>query len=92
MNALYTIYIMYTICRGLNHLPYLSISVSIIVIKDFLTNYMKALGLNHAYMLLKLLYSVNMFNWIDNGKYITAINKKFIRFFFFIWIPRMIFG
>ena len=26
-----------------------------------------------------------MFIWIDNGKYIKAINKKFIRFFF-IWI------
>ena len=23
-----------------------------------------------------------MFIWIDNRKYITAINKKFIRFFF----------
>ena len=40
---------------GLNHLPYLlSISVSMAVIKDFSTNYMKALGLNQAYMLLRL--------------------------------------
>ena len=58
------------------------------VIKDFSTNYLKALGLNQAYMLLKLcnnyyMYSVNMFNWIDNGKYGTAINKKFINFFLF---------
>ena len=42
---------------------------------------MKALGLNQAYKLLKLrnvLYSVNMFIGIDNRKYITAMNKKFI--------------
>ena len=40
---------------GLNHLPYLlSISVSMTAIKDFSTNYMKALGLNQSYMLLKL--------------------------------------
>ena len=25
-----------------------------------------------------------MFIWIDNGKYITAINKKFIRFFLYL--------
>ena len=25
---------------------------------------------------LQLLYSFNLFIWIDNGKYITAINKK----------------
>ena len=30
-----------------------------------------------------------MFIWIENGKYITAINKKFIHFFL-IWITRMI--
>ena len=59
------------------------------------TNYMKAQGLNQANMLLKLrnnyyTYSVNMFIWIDNGKYITAINKMFMRFFF-NWITRMIF-
>ena len=43
------------IAGGLNHLPYLlSISVSLAVIKDFSTNYMKALGLNQAYILLKL--------------------------------------
>ena len=41
---------------GLNHLPYylLSISVSMAVIKDFSKNYMKALGLNQEYILLKL--------------------------------------
>ena len=40
---------------GLNHLPYpLSISLSMPVIKDLSTNYMKALGLNQAYILLKL--------------------------------------
>ena len=39
----------------LNHLPYLlSISVSLAVIKDLLTNYMSALGLNQAYTSLKL--------------------------------------
>ena len=43
------------ITGGLNHLPYLlSISVSMVVIKDFSTNYMKALRLNQAYILLKL--------------------------------------
>ena len=40
---------------GLNNLPYLqSISVSMAVIKDFSTNYMNSLGLNQAYVLLKL--------------------------------------
>ena len=58
------------------------------VIKDFLTNNMKALGLNQAYMLLKLhknyyIDSVNMILWIDNWKYIIAINKKFIHFSLF---------
>ena len=39
----------------------------------------------------QLLYSVNMFcSHLEKGKYITAINKKSIRFFF-IWITRMIF-
>ena len=43
------------ITGGLNHLLYvLSISVSMEIIKDFSTNYMKALRLNQAYMLLKL--------------------------------------
>ena len=38
-----------------NHIPYLlSISVSMALIKDFSTYYMKALGLNQAFMLLKL--------------------------------------
>ena len=45
--------------------------------KRFFENYKKALGLNQANMLLKLLYSVKMFNWIENGKYITAITKSF---------------
>jgi len=37
---------------GLNHLPYLlSVSVSMAVIKDFMTYFMKALGLNQAYMI-----------------------------------------
>ena len=64
---------------NLNNLPYLlSISVSMAVIKDFSTIYMKALGLNQAYMLLKL-----------HNNYFTAIKKVFI--FFFIWITRMIF-
>ena len=41
--------------EGLNHLPHrLSISVSMAVIKDFSTNYMKAQVLKQAYMLLKL--------------------------------------
>ena len=56
------------------------------VIKDFLTIYMKALGLNQAYMLkLRNNYyiSVNMLIWIDNWKYITAINKEFIGFSLF---------
>ena len=43
------------ISGGLIHLPYLlSISVSMAVIKDLSTNYIKALELNQAYMLLKL--------------------------------------
>ena len=43
------------IAGGLNHLPYLlSISVSMAVIKDFSTNYIKALELNQAYILLEL--------------------------------------
>ena len=52
-------------------------------------------------MLLKLLYYIltimyytysgNKFIWIDNGKNIKAINKKFIHYFF-IWITRMIFN
>ena len=68
------------------------------VIKDFSTNYMKPLGLNQAYMYTRMFIKLRinyyivfyMFLWIDNGKYITAINKKFIRFFF-IWITQMIF-
>ena len=72
------------IAGGLNHLPYLlSILVSMAVIKDFSTNYMKALGLNQAYMLkLRIKYYIVLI-WIDNGKYITTINKKFIVFSLF---------
>ena len=33
-------------------------------------------------IILQRLFSVNMFIWIDNGEYVTTINKKFIRFFF----------
>ena len=49
---------------------------------------MRALGLNQAYMLLKLrnnyyIVLLYMFIWNDYGKYITAMNKKFIRFFLF---------
>ena len=44
--------------------------------------------MNQAYILFKLrnnyYYSANMFIWINNGKYITTINKKFIRFSLFI--------
>ena len=78
---------------GLNHIPYLlSISVSMAVIKELSTNYMKALGLNQAYMLLKLRnnYYIALLSWVDNGKSITEINKNCICFFF-IWITRMIF-
>ena len=80
-------------------LPYLlSISASIAVVKDFSTNHNKALGLKQAYMYIYkklrnnycIVHSVNIYIWIDNRKYITAINKKFIHFFL-IWITRMIF-
>ena len=50
-------------------------------VKDFSTNHIKALGLNQAYMLLKLRNSYNivyLFILIDNGKYVTAIKKKFV--------------
>jgi len=58
---------------------------------------LKSGGLNHLPYLLSISvsmavikdFSKNMFIWIDNGKYITAINKKFIHFFF-IWITQMI--
>ena len=40
-------------------------------------------SINFGKITKQLLYSVNMFIWIDNGKYITAINKKFIHFFLF---------
>ena len=61
------------------------------VIKDFSANYMKALGLNQAYMLLELRnkYYIELI-LINNGKYITAINKKSLKKIF-IWITRMIF-
>ena len=55
------------------------------LIKDFSTNYMKAeSSIYVAKITLHLLYSVNMFIWIDRGKYITAINKKFIHFFLYL--------
>ena len=39
----------------MNHLPYLpTVSESMAVIKDFSTNFLKALGLNQVYMFLKL--------------------------------------
>ena len=81
---------------GLNHLPYLlSISVSMAVIKDFSTNYMKALGLNQAYMLLKLrnihyivlIYSIGS----TTGNILQLINKRFLHIFF-IWIKWVIFA
>ena len=54
------------------------------VMKDFSTNFIKALGLNQACMLLELLlYSVNMFIWIDKGKYITGIKKNLYDFSLF---------
>ena len=61
---------------------------TMVVIKDLLKNYIKALGPNQAYTSLKLCnnyYSVNMFIWIDSGKYITAIyTKRFICFFLYL--------
>ena len=46
--------------------------------KRFFDNYLKALGLNQARMLLKLRNNYYIvFIWIDNGKYITTIHKKF---------------
>ena len=72
-------YFFFSLAGGLNHLPYLlSTSVSLAVIKDFSTNHKTALGLIQAYTSLKLRNKyncVNMFTYIDNGKYITAINK-----------------
>ena len=60
--------------RELNHLPYLlSNSVSLAVIKDFSTNYMMALGLNQAYMLLKLCMNIMS---ICSFVYITAKTKN----------------
>ena len=58
------------------------------VIKDFSTKYMKDLGLNQAYMLLKLRnndYIVLIFSFgsIKGNMYITAINKKFFHFSLF---------
>jgi len=85
----------YTTCRGVESSS-ISTSVSLVVIKDFSTNYMTALGLNQAYTSLRLrnIYHIvlnfNMFIYFDNGKYITARNKKLIRFFFSS-ITRMIF-
>ena len=64
-----------TFAGGLNHLPYLlstSGSKSLAVIKDFSTNYMKALGLNQAYTSLKLRNEYNIvlicsFRWITGN-------------------------
>ena len=42
------------IIRGVESFTIYTISVSMAAIKDFSTNYMKALGLNQAYMMLEL--------------------------------------
>ena len=42
-----------TLYRGVESVTLLSISVSMAVIKDFSTYYMKAQGLNQAYMVLE---------------------------------------
>ena len=64
------------------------------VINDFSTNYMKALGLNQAYILLKLrnnyyIVLICSFGSITGNIHITALDNNFIRFFF-ICITRMI--
>ena len=58
-----------------------------VVKKDFSTNFMKALGLNQAYMLLKLcnnyyIMLICSFGSITGNMFITDINKKSIHFFF----------
>ena len=91
-----------TLYRGVESVTLLSISVSMAVIKDFSTYYMKAQGLNQAYMVLEwrnnyhIVLVINeskilepRVNMIDNRKYITAITKKF--YVFSYWITRMIF-
>ena len=65
------------------------------VINDFSTNYMKALGLNQAYILLKLrnnyyIVLICSFGSITGNIHITALDNNCIRFFF-ICITRMIF-
>ena len=53
------------------------------VIKDFSTLYEGSGAESNIYVVKitsQILYSVNRFNWIDNEKYIRAINKK-LRFF-----------
>ena len=50
---------------------------------------MKAQGLNQAYMyvvkiMYQLLYGVYMFIWIDNGKYVTVINKNVYIFILYL--------
>ena len=59
------------------------------VIKDFSTIFMKALGLNQAYMLLKLCNNYYFVVICSFGTGNIVINKKLICFFF-IWITRMI--
>ena len=66
----------------------LLISVSMAVIKDLLTNYMKDL-IYQAYMLLKLCnnYFIVLI-WIDNQEIHYSFKQKV---FFFIYIKQMIF-
>ena len=67
----------------MNHLPYLlSISVSLF---DKLKEGSWAESSIFVVKIIRLLYSVNMFIWIANGKYITAI--KYIDTFF-IYLDR----
>ena len=73
----------------------LSISVYMAVIKDFSTNYIKALGLNQAYMFLKLLnnyYKVLKcsFGFTYSGKYIYYSYKQKVYTFFLNLDFRMI--
>ena len=76
-----------TLFRGVGSFT-ISTSVSKAVLKDFPTNYMKALGLSYILIKLRNNYytytSINMFICINSGKYIKAINKTFIRFFLYL--------
>ena len=61
VNVQTTTFPLILITWGLNHLPYLVSIVSMAVIKDCSTNYIKAIGLNQAYtMLLKLRNNYNI--------------------------------